>query len=392
MRVAIVGAGPAGAHLAYLLSRSGANVLLFDAREAWEKPCGGGVTSKALREFDFLERDTSPRQMVSSMQVISARGRTVTIQPKHEFAIYARAELGRMMRERATDAGAQLHCLRVERIARSSSRWELATSRGETYICDFLVGADGATSTIRRRLGIEFDPSNFGYALGWHVRPANNGQTRLPSPQVEIQYLDQFSGYIWAFPRTDHISYGIVTKYGETTPPVLKARLLDFIASRDGRAAQEIKASAQPSTVRATFYAAMIPALEAASWDHLKAGSSEQSWALIGDAAGFVDPITGEGIYYAIKSAELLAQAMLTRTQSYDERWRAEFGDEMRRAAEIQQKFYRGRFAGAPLTERLVQIARVHRGVRETLLDLIAGDQGYIDLKDRLRHNALSII
>src|SRR5437764_6757772 len=70
MRVAIVGAGPAGAHLAYLLSRSGADVLLFDAREAWEKPCGGGVTSKALRGFDFLQRDTSPRQMVSSMQVI----------------------------------------------------------------------------------------------------------------------------------------------------------------------------------------------------------------------------------------------------------------------------------------------------------------------------------
>src|ERR1041384_7588018 len=156
MRVAIVGAGPAGAHLAYLLSRSGADVLLFDAREAWEKPCGGGVTSKALREFDFLGRDTSPRKMVSSMQVISARGRAVTIQPKHDFAIYARAELSRMMRQRATDAGAQLHCLRVERITRSAGHWELTTSRGETYICDFLVGADGATSTIRRRLGIQF--------------------------------------------------------------------------------------------------------------------------------------------------------------------------------------------------------------------------------------------
>lgn len=392
MRVAIVGAGPAGAHLAYLLSRNGADALLFDAREAWEKPCGGGVTSKALREFDFLERDTSPRQMVSSMQVISARGRTVTIQPKHEFAIYARAELSRMMRQRATDAGAQLHCSRVERIARSASQWELTTSRGETYLCDFLVGADGATSTTRRRLGVQFLPSDFGYALGWHVRPASHGQMQPASSRVEIQYFDQFSGYLWAFPRTDHISYGIVTKYQETTPPVLKARLLDFIAARDARAAQEIKASTQPSTARATFYAAMIPALEAASWDQLKACCAEQSWALIGDAAGFVDPITGEGIYYAIKSADLLAQALLTRTPSYDERWRAEFGDEMRRAAEIQQRFYRGRFAGAPLTERLVQIARVHRGVRETLLDLIAGEQGYIDLKSRLRRNSLSII
>lgn len=392
MRVAIVGAGPAGAHLAYLLSRSGADVLLFDAREAWEKPCGGGVTSKALREFDFLKRDASPRQLVSSMQVISARGRTVTIRPKHDFAIYARAELGRMMRERAADAGAQLHCLRVERITRSSGRWELTTSRGETHLCDFLVGADGAMSTTRRRLGLEFAPSDFGYALGWYVRPASNGQTQSASSRVEIQYLDELSGYIWAFPRTDHISYGIVTKYQETTPSVLKARLLDFLAARDMHAAREIKASTQPSTARATFYAAMIPELEAASWDQLKVGSAEESWALIGDAAGFVDPITGEGIYYAIKSAELLTQALLTRTQSYDEMWRAEFGDEMRRAAEIQQRFYHGSFAGAPLTERMVQIARVHRGVRETLLDLIAGEQGYVDLKPRLRRSALSIV
>src|SRR5438046_1507515 len=121
-----------------------------------------------------------------------------------------------MMRERATDAGAQLHCSRVERITRSSAHWELTTSCGEIYACDFLVGADGATSTIRRRLGIEFPPSDFGYALGWYVRPASNGQTHPSTPQVEIQYLDKFSGYIWAFPRTDHISYGIVTKYGET--------------------------------------------------------------------------------------------------------------------------------------------------------------------------------
>ena len=392
MRVAIVGAGPAGAHLAYLLSRFGADVLLFDAREAWEKPCGGGVTSKALREFDFLQRDHTPRQLVSSMQVISARGRAVTIEPKHDFAIYARAELSRTMRQRATDAGAQLHCLRVERIARTSGKWKIKTAGGDDFTCDFLVGADGATSTTRRRVGIEFAPSDFAYALGWHVKPQSNGQARAASSRVDIQYLDKLSGYLWAFPRTDHISYGIMAKYQETTPQVLKAQLLDFIASRDALAAQEIKASMHHSTTHATFYAAMIPALEAASYDRLQACSDKESWALIGDAAGFVDPITGEGIYYALKSAALLAQALMTCTQSYDEMWRAEFGDELRRAAEIQHRFYRGRFVGAPLTERMIQIARVHRGVRETLLNLIAGEQGYIDLKSRLCRSALAII
>jgi geranylgeranyl reductase family protein len=392
MRVGIIGAGPAGAHLAYLLSRGGSDVLLFDAREAWEKPCGGGVTSKALREFAFLQRGTAARQLVSSVQVISARGHEVAIQPKHDFAIYARAELSRMMRRRATDAGAQLHCSRVERLARAAGQWEIVTARGEQFTCDFLVAADGATSTTRRRLGAQFAPSDFAYALGWHVRPSNPGQTRPASARVAIKYLDQFSGYLWAFPRTDHISYGIVTKYGEATPQVLKARLLDFIAARDAPAAREIESSRRQETPRASFYAAMIPALEAASWDRLQACNAEQAWALVGDAAGFADPITGEGIYYALKSAELLAQSLLTRAQDYDEMWRAEFGAEMRRAAQMLRRFYRGHFAGAAVTERMVQVARLHRGVRETLRDLIAGEQGYIDLKRRLLRDTLAVI
>jgi len=400
MRVAIVGAGPAGAHLAYLLSQSECEVLLFDARGAWEKPCGGGVTSKALCEFDFLQHGNTPRQAVSSVRVISARNRQVTVSPSHDFVIYSRAELDRMMRRRATGAGAQLHCTRVERISRSAGRWELETSRGENFTCDFLVGADGATSAIRRLLGIRFAAQDFVYSLGWHVRPKNNqdpqvktnGNASSPASRVDIKYLNEFTGYLWAFPRTDHVSYGILTKYQETTPAFLKERLLEFIETQDARVAQEIRSSAQHSTPRATFYAAMIPALEAESWDRLMVCHTRESWALIGDAAGFADPITGEGIYYAIKSAELLAQALLTGVEKYDEMWRAEFGREMRRAAQILRRFYRGHFAGAPFTERMVQMARWHRGARETLRDLIAGDQGYTDLKARLRRHVFSII
>jgi flavin-dependent dehydrogenase len=98
--------------------------------------------------------------------------------------------------------------------------------------------------------------------------------------------------------------------------------------------------------------------------------------------------LTGEGIYYAIKSADLLAKALAGRAQQFDEMWRAEFGAEMRRAAELTPRFYRGNFAGAPLTERMVQFARHHRGIREVLRDLIAGDQGYVDLKPRLLKSA----
>ncbi len=385
MRVAIVGAGPAGSQLAYQLSSKGFEVLIFDARQPWEKPCGGGVTSKALREYDFLLNGDATKQMISSLRLISSQGRELTVAPRYDFAIYSRKELARMMRQRATDAGARLYCARVEKTIYAGGKWQLETTAGN-FTVDFLVGADGASSVIRRRVGVRFRPKDFAYALGWHVKTSHK------TSQVDVKYLDEYSGYLWQFPRTDHISYGIASGYREATPAQLKARLLDFISTQDAELAGEIKASTGNSTERAGFYAAMIPALDVSTWDRLKVCDSRQSWALIGDAAGFVDPLTGEGIYYSIKSADLLAQGLLNRVADFDEMWRADFGAEMRRAAELQDRFYRGNFAGAPLTERMVQIAKRHRGVREVLRDLVAGDQGYVDLKPRLKRSLLKIV
>ncbi|MGH9839887.1 MAG: NAD(P)/FAD-dependent oxidoreductase [Blastocatellia bacterium] len=381
MRVAIVGAGPAGSHLAHELSRNGIEVLLFDAREPWEKPCGGGVTSKALREFDFLKHNDAPKQMVSSLRLITARERELTVAPRHDFAIYSRKELARMMRDRAVRAGAQLHCTRVEQTDFAGGKWRIETAQGG-HTVDFLVGADGASSVIRRRVGLRFQPRDFAYALGWHVRKPH------AVAQADVKYLDEFSGYLWMFPRHDHLSYGIASGYQETTPARLKAKLLDFIEAEDPRTAREIRSASGNTTENTGFYAAMIPSLDIHTWDALKVCNANQAWALIGDAAGFVDPLTGEGIYYAIKSADLLARAMLDRADRFDEMWRAEFGAELRRAAELSARFYSGKFAGAPLTERMVQFARRHRGIREVLRDLVAGEQGYVDLKPRLLKSA----
>src|SRR5262245_5515311 len=234
MRVAIVGAGPAGSHLAYQLSKHGFEVLLFDAREAWEKPCGGGVTSKALREFEFLKNNDAPKQMISSLRLITAEERVLRVEPRHDFAIYSRKELSQMMRQRAIDAGAQLHCARVEKTDFSGGKWTIETVKA-AHSVDFLVGADGASSIIRRRAGIRFQPKDFAYALGWHVRKPH------AVSQADVKYLDEFSGYLWMFPRHDHLSYGIASGYQETTPARLKAKLIDFIEIEDPAVAREIK-------------------------------------------------------------------------------------------------------------------------------------------------------
>jgi flavin-dependent dehydrogenase len=384
MKIAIIGAGPAGAHLAHELSCRGAEVDLYDAREAWEKPCGGGVTSKALAEFSFLQQSNSPRRMISVLRLMSAAGREVTVQPRADFAIYSRRELGELLRERAIRAGAVMRQDRVEKTDRKCGKWVVEAASGQRKEFDLLVGADGASSVIRRRVGIRFEADDFSYGLGWHIHHPIGGtidpDRKTTDGQVEIAYLEDLSGYLWLFPRADHLSYGIASGYREATPAELKHRLLTYIERQNPAAAKLIRSGA----TGARFYAAMIPSLGVARWDCLRVSSPRDGWALIGDAAGFVDPLTGEGIYYALRSADLLARALVERFDDYEERWRESFGRELRRAAELSDKFYGGNYAGASMAERMVQLARRHRGVRETLQDLIAGDQGYLGLRKRL--------
>ncbi|HEY0729347.1 MAG TPA: hypothetical protein VGD38_14810, partial [Pyrinomonadaceae bacterium] len=74
--------------------------------------------------------------------------------------------------------------------------------------------------------------------------------------------------------------------------------------------------------------------------------------------------------------------------QSYETSWRKDFGAELRRAAQMRRRFY-GNFLGAPFTERMIEFAKGHRGVKRVLGDLVAGEQGYVDLKKKLLKSAL---
>jgi len=134
-------------------------------------------------------------------------------------------------------------------------------------------------------------------------------------------------------------------------------------------------------------YAARIPGLAPRTWDTRRACG--EGWALLGDAAGFADPVTGEGIYYALRSAEFFAGAYLAGTPlDYEQRWREDFGRELQRASQMRRRFY-GNFWGAPFTDRMIEFARGHRGIRKVLGQLVAGDQGYTDLKRKLARSAL---
>jgi flavin-dependent dehydrogenase len=260
-----------------------------------------------------------------------------------------------------------------------------------------LCAADGANSFIARQFAGKLDPSEMEVAFGYR---APLPREESSSPTV-VAFLPGWSGYAWAFPRLDHISFGVATSQDSFDHASLDLMLWKFMVAyyRDLTHAQEsgekqnllwnldgsqAKTAEIEAKLRSTAerYAARIPGLSPKTWDARKVAG--KNWALLGDAAGFADPVTGEGIYYALRSAELFAEAYLrSDVASYEESWRADFGGELRRAAEMRRKFY-GDFLGAPFTERMIQFAGAHRGIRRTLGELIAGEQGYMNLKSTL--------
>jgi geranylgeranyl reductase family protein len=397
--VIIAGAGPAGSFAAERLAQTGVRVALFDGRPPGEpKPCGGGVTSKALKAWPHL-LDAVGRT-IDELDMYSPSGKHLHLKLDEPFAVYSRIAFDTFLRERAREAGASVLAMKISgrgfkrEAAKDGMNWIVRTPDGEDFQCRYLVGADGANSAIAKKLAGPLPPAEMEVAFGY----------RAPLPESHqaatvVAFLPNWVGYAWAFPRIDHVSFGIATTQDAFDHEALDQLMWDFMESyyevaqvgnlRKMNLWKRKADSSQTNNLRhqAERYAARIPGLAPRTWDTRKACGD--GWALLGDAAGFADPVTGEGIYYALRSAELFADAYLKgRPEEYERLWRGDFGAELKRASEMRRRFY-GNFWGAPFTDRMIEFARGHRGIRKVLGRLVAGDQGYVDLKKKLARSAL---
>jgi geranylgeranyl reductase family protein len=405
--VLIVGAGPAGSFAAERLALGGARVALFDGRPEGEpKACGGGVTAKALKAWPQLLNAVG--RTVNELDMYSPSGKRLHMKLDEPFAIYSRVAFDSYLRDRARDAGAEVVFEKITAggITRiDSGGWRLRSAGGSEWSGKILVGADGANSAIAKKLAGPLAASDMEVAFGYRTPLPKSFPNQGDAPTV-IAFLPKWVGYAWAFPRLDHISFGIATTQDAFEHKALDQLLWQFMVGyyeqrEQGQESSEKniwKHSQKPTAadegpieknLRATAerYAARIPGLADQTWDKRRVCGDE--WALLGDAAGFADPVTGEGIYYALRSAELFAAAFLEGSpEEYEKRWRKDFGGELRRASQMRRRFY-GNFWGAPFTERMIEFARGHRGIQKVLGDLVAGEQGYIGLKKKLARGAL---
>ena len=359
--IAIVGGGPAGAMCGERLARAGYGVTIYDEHLAWEKPCGGGLTHKAIRTYPFLLSGPHPKKLIRTVELISSKGNRAHLTLDQPIVIYSRTVLNGLLLERAEAAGCRVVRSRVNQIDTAGDRVRLAI--GESRVeADFVVIAAGARNSLLPDTR-PLSRSDMEMTLGYFVPAQADG--------IRVKFLHRFEGYLWSFPRCDHLSVGICGSMAKHTSQELRRHLYAFMAdeniSREG----------------ANFYSHVLPSPQKQTLSARRVVG--RNWALVGDAAAWVDPITGEGLYYALRSGDLLAQALIAdRPSEYPARIRKAFSTDLEFATRIARRFYRGRFLGEAVATRMIQFIERSPTFRVLMSDVFGGSQDYCSLKRRL--------
>jgi geranylgeranyl reductase family protein len=285
--VIVVGAGPAGATLAYELAKAGIDVLVLEKEKLPRyKCCAGGVTSRAVRLLDF---DISQVTEDTVYEVVFTFKLGKAFAGEHsEPLIYTvmREAFDQLLVQKAQRLGAALmDGQKVAQIRVSPDHVEVSTA-DTVFHSRLVVGADGAYSAVARELNME-RPTERIAAIESEITVAGQDQERWKS-RVQIDLGIIPAGYAWVFPKRKHLSVGAGCRAS-------RARNLN------------------------RHYQKFLDSLNIGNFAVTRSGSHliptctqgrlvwQDRALLLGDAARLTDPLTGEGIYYAIRSAQLAA-------------------------------------------------------------------------------------
>ena len=311
LRVAVVGSGPAGASAAETLAKAGIETYLFERKLDNVKPCGGAIPLCMVSEFDLppeiIDRRVRKMKMISPSNIEVNIGHTLN---DDEYIGMCRREvLDGFLRDRAVKCGANLingTMYQLDIPQNNTDPYTLhyadhangqAVGEMKNLQVDLVIGADGANSRVAKAI----DAGDYNYAIAFQER------IRLPDDKMayyedlaEMYVGDDVSPdfYAWVFPKYDHVAVGTGTM------KVNKAKIKDLQAGIRARAAKKleggeiIKVEAHP-----------IP-------EHPRPRRVVGRVALVGDAAGTVTKSSGEGIYFAAKSARMCAETIVATSNN----------------------------------------------------------------------------
>jgi len=304
--VIIAGGGPAGSIAAERAARSGLDVLMLEkAVYPRHKTCGGGVTQKALDIIGGLDKGLIERETFGARIFLPDYRNFAGMLETRVAVMTRRANLDHWLANRAGDRGAVVHDGEaVKDVLFTEDCVEVVTSENR-YRSRMIIGSDGVNSTVARRSGIRTRwGADIGTCLEAEVELGETGVDECVGDRLVEFYFIGDRGYGWIFPKRDHISIGI----GEFAPRVsdLKGSFSRFV--RDVSIRKNIDIEGRINGINSY----RIPA---GGFDRRIHGDRV---LLTGDAAGFVDPFLGEGIYYALKSGEIAAGVAACAVESDD--------------------------------------------------------------------------
>ena len=366
-KVGIVGAGAGGSYLSCLLSKKGLDNIVFDFRAPHEKLCGGGVSYKTMVRFPILNELPCPRKMVWKSIMISPKDRVVEVEFEKPLTIFNRRDLDYSLLKKAIEFGAHFRKEKVQSFTLEEDHWRIFTADGD-YRARVLVGADGVLSRTRRRLKVPSMRRDYFFALECFLD--------VQEDSVTYKFFPDLKGYLWAFPRVDSLAVGIVSKNGgRKNLEDMKERLFHFIE-------RYYPGQTKKSSLRGAY----IPFFSAKDIQNQSLCSN--NWALIGDAASFVDPIGGEGIYYAIFSADILASCITERRLTlYEQLCEKHFGKNLVKASQDFEYFHQAGFI-----ETMAALAEKSQSIRQILSEMIVGNIDYLSWRSRLRRDFFKIL
>ncbi len=357
--VAVVGAGPAGCAAAAALAAAGRRTLLLEkAALPRYKTCGGAVVQRSALGLELGAATVVQRELrAAQMHVHGAV--PVTVRRETAFlCMTMRADLDAWLAARARDAGAEIRApCAVTGLVQREDGVVLQTSTGPVR-AGYVVAADGVTSRVARAAGWAAPP-RVAAALEWEV-PVDAETFARFAGAARFDFGLLAGGYAWVFPKRSHLSVGILgTRRPARQLRQLLWRYLEMLRLAPVQAME--------------CHAAIIPLAPR------QGGCARGRVFLAGDAAGLVDPLTCEGITYALRSGTLVAAALLAATpagarQAYAAALRREILPELGRARLLAQFLY------ATLARQPWLFERLGQPFCNAMVEVLAGQRTYGEL------------
>lgn len=355
--VAIVGAGPSGAHAAFLLARQGLSVVLMEKRALpREKVCGGGLSRRTLDLLGFPLDPVVHERVTGALITFGNEGAVERQIGTLAGCTVLRSEFDALLVERAQAAGAHfLARTACARVTLEPLGVRAKTSGGELR-ARYLLAADGVGSTVRRQL-FERGLVTYAPALEALVEVPEHIRERFAG-RVLFDFAAMPKGYGWIFPKRDHLNVGVYSIFGSHGLREHLARFMHrYACLRPAINTRVVGAAIPLRNRRATF-------------------ERERVW-LLGDAAGCAESVYGEGICFALKSAALAADTFAEssgapREGEFTRRMRRVLAPELRCSEAIGRGLFR---APKWVFRRMVESRRVS----DDFAGLLLGSTSYRD-------------